>query len=180
MKVPVGNNADPLVAKTGQPIANLAHLPNHGMETILGQKRRSELGRGLSHLVSKFEFLDSLSRQSKPLPTKKTDLPGGNDSTSELNRPPSSNSSVSALSLSDHATSEKAGTIFPGQGGDVKDDELTTGEARLSLVAERRKLFEVDLGDARLSTFTDRAIDPWSFDLSCRTLGNDADKDGMG
>ncbi|KAG5979073.1 hypothetical protein E4U55_005598 [Claviceps digitariae] len=136
-----------------QPIANLAHSPKHGTAKISVQKRRSDTGRRLSHLVSKFEILDSLSRQSKPLPIKKVNLPGGNDSTLQLNRPPSSNSSVvSARSLYHHATSDKLGNPGPAREEALKDDEPATGEGRVSLVAERRRLFEVNLGEARLRT----------------------------
>ncbi|KAG6008569.1 hypothetical protein E4U54_008690, partial [Claviceps lovelessii] len=135
---------------TSQPIANLAHSSKRGTATISIQKRRSDTGRRLSHLVSKFEILDSLSRQSQALPTKKANLPGGNDSTLQLNRPPSSTSSVSARSLCHQATRDALGNLFPGPGETSKDEEFATGEARVSLVAERRRLFEVTLGEARL------------------------------
>ncbi|KAG6034920.1 hypothetical protein E4U41_006313 [Claviceps citrina] len=134
-----------------QTMANLAHSPKHGTATIPRQKRPSGTGRGLSHLVSKFEILDSLSRQSKPVPTKKTNLPGCHDSTLELNRPPSSTSSVSARSLYNHVESDSVANVVAGLDEEAKDNGSATGEARVSLVAERRKLFEVNLGDGRLT-----------------------------
>ncbi|KAG5930145.1 hypothetical protein E4U42_002884 [Claviceps africana] len=138
-----------------QPIENLTHSPKQETAEISMHKRRLESGRKLSHLVSKFEILDSLSRQSKPLATKKANLPGANDSTLQLNRAPSSHSSVSARSLYHHAVIDKPEDLLPGQGEAHKDDEPATAEAHVSLVAERRRLFEVKLGDASLSRFQD-------------------------
>ncbi|CCE29603.1 uncharacterized protein CPUR_03450 [Claviceps purpurea 20.1] len=135
---------------TSQPIANLASSPKHGMATIPRQKRLSEHGRRLSQLVSKFEILDSSSRQSKLRLTKRSNLPGGNESTLELNRPPSSISSASAQSVHQNATSEQLGN-FPASGEFAREDEYVTEEVRVSLVAERRKLFEVNLGDVKLN-----------------------------
>lgn len=136
---------------TSQPIANLSSSPKHGMATIPRQKRLSEHGRRLSQLVSKFEILDSSSRQSKLRLTKRSNLPGGNESTLELNRPPSSTSSASAQSVHQNATSDQLENLFPASGEFPKEDECVTEEVRVSLVAERRKLFEVNLGDAKLS-----------------------------
>ncbi|KAG5965111.1 hypothetical protein E4U58_002958 [Claviceps cyperi] len=135
---------------TSQPIANLASSPKHGMATIPRQKRLSEHGRRLSQLVSKFEILDSSSRQSKLRLTKRTNLPGGNESTLELNRPPSSISSASAQSVHRNTTSDQLGN-FPASGEFPREDECVTEEVGVSLVAERRKLFEVNLGDAKLN-----------------------------
>ncbi|KAG6297458.1 hypothetical protein E4U09_001392 [Claviceps aff. purpurea] len=135
---------------TSQPIANLASSPKHGMATIPRQKRLTEHGRRLSQLVSKFEILDSSSRQSKLGLTKRSNLPGGNESTLELNRPPSSISSASAQSVHQNATSEQFGN-FPASEDFPREDEYVTEEVRVSLVAERRKLFEVNLGDVKLN-----------------------------
>ncbi|KAG6022518.1 hypothetical protein E4U19_004983 [Claviceps sp. Clav32 group G5] len=136
-----------------QPITNLASSPKHGMATIPRQKRLSEHGRRLSQLVSKFEILDSSSRQSKLRLTKRPNLPGGNESTLELNRPPSSISSASAQSVHQNvaATSDQLGNLFPASGGIPREDECVTEEVCVSLVAERRKLFEVNLGDGKLN-----------------------------
>ncbi|KAG5968486.1 hypothetical protein E4U57_006033 [Claviceps arundinis] len=136
---------------TSQPIANLASSPKHGMATIPRQKRLSEHGRRLSQLVSKFEILDSSSRQSKLRLTKRSNMPGGNESTLELNRPPSSTSSASAQSVHQNATSDQLENLFPASREFPKEDECVTEEVRVSLVAERRKLFEVNLGDAKLN-----------------------------
>ncbi|KAG6001704.1 hypothetical protein E4U21_003907 [Claviceps maximensis] len=139
---------------TSQPIANLAHSPKDGRTTVFVQKRRSDTGRRLSHLVSKFEILDSLSRQGKPMLAKKANLPGGNESTLQLNRPSSSHSSASARSLYHQAPGDKPGNALPGQEETPEDDEAGAGEARVSLVAERRRLFEVNLGEASLNART--------------------------
>ncbi|QUC20507.1 uncharacterized protein UV8b_04748 [Ustilaginoidea virens] len=137
-------------ANTPTPSGNLE------LSTTPRPNHNTRRGRGLAHLVSKFEVLELMSRQGKPAPASRGSLGGRVDSTTELNKSASLVSSESKLSCSTPPKSwklrrarEDMETSLVGSGTVLPDREGNRDEKRPSMVAERRKLFEVELGNSK-------------------------------
>lgn len=133
-------------------------------------------GRGLAHLVSKFEILDAMSSVDNAVAETEASVLRGHrkttvaDSKGKLKPSLSVASSKSAVSLASAArsTGNGPGDMSPkrvpspaasGKGSPTKHP--APGAARLSMVAERRRFFEREPSDSNLSEF------PWSPRLPC-------------
>lgn len=143
---------------TAQTTTDLTGFQDNGNAAISQPRRRTGPRRGLAHLVSKFEGLDSMSRLAKPLPPSRTAIAQETTSNARLIEPLSAPSSISTLSLSspakntrktkDAAPLDLPASDYNAQPG-MKVGKPETQDNHSSVVAERRKLFEVKLGDAR-------------------------------
>lgn len=141
-----------------QATTDVTESQDHGNVASYHQKRRMGAGRGLAHLVSKFEILDGTSRSTKPLPSSRTSLVPVAGPTARLTEPPSARSSISTSSLLIPSRSPRKIPESVSQDSTASRNEahvglsqgvVETGDKRSSMVAEKRKLFEVNLGDVK-------------------------------
>lgn len=118
-------------------------------------KRRVGAGRGLAHLVSKFEGLESVSRSTKPFSLRGTARAPVTLSATSLFEPPPAPSSIATSSLCTSARNPPTSQDLASQESSASNDKVQCSwqpgrpeivEKGSSVVAERKKIFEVNLG----------------------------------
>ncbi|TWU71961.1 hypothetical protein ED733_001391 [Metarhizium rileyi] len=132
-----------------------------GNDATPKRKRGMGAGRGLAHLVSKFEVLEAMSCPKKPLSIRETPIAPVALSATRLIEPASASSSISSSSLRTSVIIPSKTTVLIHQDSEVFDDNVDLGwqpgkpetlQKSSSVVAERRKIFEVNLGPIQRET----------------------------
>lgn len=143
---------------TTQTTTDLTEPQDYGGAVVSQRMRRMGAGRGLAHLVSKFEVLDGMTRSTKLLPSSQTTLLPVAGPAATVTEPPSAPSSISTSSLLNPTRSPRKNPDSVSQDSTTSAEKAhlglskgsaDAGDKRSSMVAERRKLFEVNLGDVK-------------------------------
>ncbi|OAA39070.1 hypothetical protein NOR_06330 [Metarhizium rileyi] len=152
-----------------------------GNDATPKRKRGMGAGRGLAHLVSKFEVLEAMSCPKKPLSIRETPIAPVALSATRLIEPASASSSISSSSLRTSVIIPSKTTVLIHQDSEVFDDNVDLGwqpgkpetlQKSSSVVAERRKIFEVNLGPIQRDGSRSVTISMPGSESSCRSFSS--------